>query len=119
MRARITMLGASIVAAGLLAACGSASTNAAADGSAGASTTSAAATEGSSATSDDTADVPGYTNPEVAPAKAITGVSYHPEPLHNHVNGVLAYNTTPPVGGNHSQYWADCSGTVYPNAIAE
>ena len=28
----------------------------------------------------------------------------------------VTYDTTPPVGGNHSPYWADCSGTVYPNA---
>jgi hypothetical protein len=60
----------------------------------------------------------GYTNPEIADAKAIPGVVYTPEPNHNHVEGNITYNTTPPVGGNHSQYWADCSGTVYPNAIA-
>jgi hypothetical protein len=116
MNSRITMLCASLAAAGLLAACGSASSDTAANDAA--STTSAPATSGSSASSDDTADVPGYTNPEVAAAKAITGVSYRPEPLHNHVDGALPYDTTPPIGGNHSQYWADCSGTVYPNAIA-
>ncbi len=60
----------------------------------------------------------GYTNPEIADAKAIPGVVYTPEPNHNHVEGNITYNTSPPVGGNHSQYWADCSGTVYPNAIA-
>lgn len=60
----------------------------------------------------------GYTNPEIADAKAISGVVYTPEPNHNHVQGNITYNTSPPVGGNHSQYWADCSGTVYPNAIA-
>jgi hypothetical protein len=60
----------------------------------------------------------GYTNPEIADAKAISGVVYTPEPNHNHVEGNITYNTSPPVGGNHSQYWADCSGTVYPNAIA-
>jgi hypothetical protein len=60
----------------------------------------------------------GYTNPEIADAKAIPGVVYHPEPNHTHVEGNIKYDTSPPVGGNHSQYWADCSGTVYPNAIA-
>ena len=60
----------------------------------------------------------GYTNPEIADAKAIPGVIYKPEPNHNHVEGNITYDTSPPVGGNHSQYWADCSGTVYPNAIA-
>jgi hypothetical protein len=59
-----------------------------------------------------------YTVPEIADAKAIDGVIYKAEPNHNHVEGNLTYNTTPPTGGNHSQYWADCSGTVYPNAIA-
>jgi hypothetical protein len=120
MNSRITMLAAVVAAAGLLAGCASASSDSAANDSTGASTTStpATSTSGSSASSADTADVPGYTNPEVAAAKAITGVSYHPEPLHNHVEGALTYDTTPPVGGNHSQYWADCSGTVYPSAIA-
>ena len=60
----------------------------------------------------------GYTNPEIADAKAINGVIYKPEPNHNHVEGNITYDSSPPVGGNHSQYWADCSGTVYPNPIA-
>ena len=30
----------------------------------------------------------------------------------------VKYDTTPPIGGNHSPYWADCSGTVYSAAIA-
>jgi Protein of unknown function (DUF3105) len=60
----------------------------------------------------------GYTNPEIADAKAIPGVIYKAEPDHTHVEGNITYNSSPPVGGNHSQYWADCSGTVYPNAIA-
>jgi hypothetical protein len=60
----------------------------------------------------------GYTNPELADAKAINGVIYKPEANHNHVEGNINYDSSPPVGGNHSQYWADCNGTVYPNAIA-
>jgi Protein of unknown function (DUF3105) len=64
------------------------------------------------------ATVGGYTNPEIADAKAIPGVIYHAEPNHTHVEGNITYDTSPPTGGNHSQYWADCSGTVYPNAIA-
>jgi hypothetical protein len=59
-----------------------------------------------------------YCLPELAAAKQIQGVTYRKEPDHNHVDGVLKYNTTPPVGGNHSQYWADCDGTVYPQPIA-
>ena len=55
---------------------------------------------------------------ENACAKAINGVTSRPEPKRNHVQGVIKYDSTPPVGGNHSQYWADCTGTVYPHAIA-
>jgi hypothetical protein len=60
----------------------------------------------------------GYTNPEIADAKAIPGVIYKREADHSHVSGNITYDSSPPVGGNHSPYWADCSGTVYPNAIA-
>jgi hypothetical protein len=59
-----------------------------------------------------------YRQPELADAKAIAGVTYRVEASHNHVEGILQYDSSPPVGGNHSQYWADCTGTVYPNAIA-
>jgi hypothetical protein len=59
-----------------------------------------------------------YRRPEIADAKAIPGLIFKVEPDHDHVQGVITYDTAPPVGGNHSQYWADCSGTVYPNAIA-
>ena len=60
----------------------------------------------------------GYTNPEIADALAIPGVSYKAQASHTHVEGNINYKNSPPIGGNHSQYWADCSGTVYPNAIA-
>jgi hypothetical protein len=59
-----------------------------------------------------------YTLPELAEAKKIPGLIFKKEPDHNHVQGVLKYDTSPPIGGNHSQYWADCTGTVYPKAIA-
>jgi hypothetical protein len=59
-----------------------------------------------------------HAQPEIPDAKAISGLVYKVEPNYNHVQGVLKYDTSPPTGGNHSQYWADCSGTVYPNAIA-
>jgi hypothetical protein len=59
-----------------------------------------------------------YTRPEIAAAKAIPGVIYKPEPNHLHVFGHIQYDTAPPIGGNHSAYWADCTGTVYPHAIA-
>jgi hypothetical protein len=59
-----------------------------------------------------------YKQPELADAKSISGVVYKVEPNHDHVNGVLKYDTSPPTGGNHAPVWADCTGTVYPNAIA-
>jgi hypothetical protein len=59
-----------------------------------------------------------YIRPEIAAAKAISGVIYKPEPNHTHITTTIKYDTTPPTGGDHSQIWADCSGTVYPNAIA-
>jgi hypothetical protein len=55
---------------------------------------------------------------ELQCAKDIQGVTFKQEPNRTHVQGNLTYDATPPVGGNHSQYWADCTGTVYPEAIA-
>jgi hypothetical protein len=56
---------------------------------------------------------------ELSDAKAIPGVTFKQEANRNHVtSGPVSYDSSPPVGGNHSGYWADCSGTVYPNAIA-
>jgi hypothetical protein len=78
-----------------------------------------------SASAGSTADAPGvvntsdpYSQPELPAAAAIQGVTYTVEPNHTHVEGNLKYDHSPPIGGNHSQYWADCTGTVYPNAIA-
>ena len=59
-----------------------------------------------------------YRQPEAAAAAAIPGVTYTVEGEHTHIDGHIKYDTTPPVGGDHSQYWADCTGTVYPKAIA-
>lgn len=59
-----------------------------------------------------------YKLPELADAKAISGLVYKVEPNHNHVTAPVTYDTSPPTGGDHSAYWADCTGTVYPNAIA-
>jgi hypothetical protein len=78
--------------------------------------TFAVATHKSSGSTSSTADP--YRQPEIAAAKAIQGLVYKVEPDHNHVGTAVKYNTTPPTGGNHSPIWADCSGTVYPNAIA-
>lgn len=51
-------------------------------------------------------------------AMKINGVTYRVEGEHSHIQANLAYDATPPIGGNHSQYWADCTGTVYNNPIA-
>lgn len=59
-----------------------------------------------------------YRQPELAAAKKIAGVTYRVEGEHTHVQGQVKYDSTPPVGGNHSGFWADCSGTVYDKAIA-
>lgn len=59
-----------------------------------------------------------YRQPELAAAAAIEGVTYRVEGEHTHVAGKIKYDTTPPIGGNHSQYWADCAGTVYDKPIA-
>jgi hypothetical protein len=59
-----------------------------------------------------------YRQPELAAAKHISGVTYQVEAQHTHVAGAVNYDATPPVGGNHSPYWADCAGTVYAQPIA-
>jgi hypothetical protein len=59
-----------------------------------------------------------YRQPELPAAKAIQGVTYQVEGQHDHVNGVVKYDASPPVGGNHSQIWANCTGTVYATQIA-
>ena len=63
------------------------------------------------------ADAP-YVRDEIAAAKAIPGVIFKKEINHTHVTSPVKYNTSPPIGGNHSAVWADCTGTVYPEQIA-
>jgi hypothetical protein len=36
----------------------------------------------------------------------------------DHKNGVISYTQSPPFGGPHAPVWADCTGTVYPDQIA-
>jgi hypothetical protein len=59
-----------------------------------------------------------YTQPELPAAAAIKGVTYRVEAQHTHVEGTIKYDASPPVGGNHDQYWANCTGTVYSKQIA-
>jgi hypothetical protein len=58
-----------------------------------------------------------YKLPELQAAKDIKGVVYHVEPDHEHVDGTVKYDTTPPTGGNHNSFYADCN-TVYTQPIA-
>lgn len=55
---------------------------------------------------------------ELCAAMAIPGVRYHTELSRNHVPGTVHYDSSPPVGGDHSQLWANCTGTVYTHPIA-
>jgi hypothetical protein len=55
---------------------------------------------------------------ELVCAKNIKGVTFKQEPNRNHVDGVITYDSSPPVGGNHAPVWGDCTGTVYPVQIA-
>jgi hypothetical protein len=64
------------------------------------------------------ADDAPYVRNEIAAAKAINGVVFKKEIKHTHVTSLVKYDMSPPVGGNHSQVWADCSGTVYAKQIA-
>jgi hypothetical protein len=59
-----------------------------------------------------------YRQPELPAAKAIKGVTYRVEGNHTHVAGTIKYDVSPPVGGNHDQYWANCNGTVYDHQLA-
>jgi hypothetical protein len=114
--------GAAIGVAVLLAGCSSSGGNSAGGATVAApplgSSASSSSPGAGASSSSGALNVPGYTNPESPAAKAITGIVYKPEPDHNHVEGTIIYDSSPPIGGNHSQYWADCSGTVYPDAIA-
>jgi hypothetical protein len=55
---------------------------------------------------------------ELKCAADIQGLTFKAEPNRNHAPGVVQYDSTPPVGGNHSAILADCTGTVYSQPIA-
>jgi hypothetical protein len=59
-----------------------------------------------------------YRHPELAAAKKIPGMTYRVEGQHTHVEGNIKYASSPPRGGDHSQVWGDCTGTVYDQPIA-
>lgn len=76
-----------------------------------------ASNSSSSASLTDPKNAP-YVQPEVPAATAITGLTHTLEPDHDHVTAPVKYNALPPIGGDHSYVWVDCTGTVYPQAIA-
>lgn len=48
----------------------------------------------------------------------IAGIVHKTFTSGDHKNGVITYAESPPMGGPHAPIWADCTGTVYPNQIA-
>ncbi|MDQ1730772.1 MAG: hypothetical protein QOK10_931 [Pseudonocardiales bacterium] len=48
----------------------------------------------------------------------IAGIQHYANLSRTHQTTTVTYQQSPPVGGNHSPVWADCTGTVYPNQIA-
>src|SRR3954453_5546717 len=59
-----------------------------------------------------------YRQPALPAAMKIKDVTYRVEGQHTHKPGVIKYDTSPPVGGNHDQYWANCNGAIYDHQIA-
>ena len=52
-------------------------------------------------------------------AKSIPGILVKSYPGGEHNDGVIKYPETPPIGGQHANAWADCTGTVYANPIRQ
>jgi Protein of unknown function (DUF3105) len=52
------------------------------------------------------------------PEPHIQGVAAKQFTSQQHQSGVLKYDDSPPFGGPHNPNWADCMGTIYPQAIA-
>jgi Protein of unknown function (DUF3105) len=49
----------------------------------------------------------------------IPGIVHKTITSRNHVAGVVNYgNDSPPFGGDHNQYWAQCTGVVYDHQLA-
>jgi hypothetical protein len=48
----------------------------------------------------------------------IAGIQHYTGLTRDHQTGTVSYAQSPPVGGNHAPVWADCTGTVYPQQIA-
>jgi hypothetical protein len=53
------------------------------------------------------------------PSKTIPDIEIKPYPLGSHIKAPLrvAYDQSPPFGGNHDYIWAACNGVVYTKAV--
>jgi Protein of unknown function (DUF3105) len=52
-------------------------------------------------------------------ARSIEGILVKDFPGGQHNDGPIKYDELPPMGGQHANAWADCTGTVYPNPIRQ
>ena len=52
-------------------------------------------------------------------AKSIQGIVVKDYQGGVHNDGVVEYAETPPIGGEHANAWADCTGTVYADPIRQ
>jgi hypothetical protein len=59
-----------------------------------------------------------YRRAALPAAMAINGVTYRVQGNHTHVPGLVKYDESPPIGGDHSQFWANCTGVVYGTQLA-
>lgn len=50
-------------------------------------------------------------------ARSIQGITVVDFPGGQHNDGVIRYDQSPPIGGEHANAWADCTGTVYASPI--
>lgn len=50
-------------------------------------------------------------------ARSIQGITVVEFPGGQHNDGVIKYDQSPPIGGEHANAWADCTGTVYASPI--
>jgi len=53
------------------------------------------------------------------PSTTIEGIEIHPYASRNHIQAPqrVAYDQSPPFGGNHDAVWATCNGVVYTKAV--
>jgi hypothetical protein len=60
----------------------------------------------------------GAKNKATSDPNKIKGIDHKVFTSGDHKSGVISYTESPPFGGPHAPIWADCTGTVYPDQIA-